>query len=109
MSSDNIIIDPSLSQALPKAPKKAKKPSKAGAAKKTAPPTSASWSAAEEKLLVEWLQDAKDEGMQAEAGWKPQVWTNLEVRFITRGPPDSGCVKNAGQIKSKFANVSGAI
>jgi hypothetical protein len=79
-------------------------PKKVKAAATRAP--SASWTAEEEKFLVDCLLEHKTQGNQAEAGWKPQVWTDIETRLADRGPPSAGAVKTAAHIKSKFNNVS---
>ncbi|EJD03268.1 uncharacterized protein FOMMEDRAFT_20420 [Fomitiporia mediterranea MF3/22] len=72
------------------------------------PEDTASWTADQEALLIQTLKKAKDDGLQAESGWKPVVWS-LAVEALAGTESESGGVrKEVKHVRSRFHRLKSA-
>ncbi|KII90635.1 hypothetical protein PLICRDRAFT_174017 [Plicaturopsis crispa FD-325 SS-3] len=96
----------------PQPVKKTKKKPNAAAQADAKPPSKASWSAADDRILVTALLKEKEAGSQADNSWKPVAWTNAAKALVGSEKTSGGKAKNAdscmfrfGALKRDFSTV----
>ncbi|TDL14017.1 hypothetical protein BD410DRAFT_693273, partial [Rickenella mellea] len=63
------------------------------------------WTAANNAILVEQLQKAKNEGNQSGAGWKDQVWTAVEIALRGSEKTSGGAPKSQAACKRRWQKL----
>ena len=67
--------------------------------------STAIWTSNQEAILIHVLKKAKEDGLQAESGWKPQTFQLVVEALKGTEKESGGIVKGVSHIKSRFQRV----